>query len=73
MDLFSNEIDKSVKSPNLVEWETIELELKRAVKAAEKSGDKSALQYARQDYYKHLQMKDAYIASGKKQLSIFDI
>lgn len=73
MDLFSTQVDKSVKSPNLREWEDIERTLKAAITKAEKSGDKTALKHARQDYYAHLQKKDAYIQAGKKQLSIFDI
>ena len=73
MNLFGNEVDTSVKSPNRKEWEDIEAQLKRAVKAAEKAGDRDALKYARQDYYAHLQLKDAYIEAGKKQLTIFDL
>ena len=71
MNLFSKEVDKAVKSPNLVEWERIEKQLKANVKAARKIGG-NELKWAISDYDKHYKDKDLYVEAGQKQYSIFD-
>ncbi len=72
MNLFSNEIDKSVKSPNIQEWEAIAKQLKKNVTAARRTGDAQELKYAIEDYDKHYRKKTSYLEAGIKQLSIFD-
>ncbi len=73
MTLFSNEIDKSVTKTSMKEFEEIKKRLTKAVNDAQKSGDKAALQHARQDLFDHLKLLDKYQEAARNQLSIFDV
>ncbi len=73
MTLFSNEIDKSVQKPPMVEFERIKKELTAKVTAAKKSGDKAAVAHARQDLFDHLKLLDKYQEAARNQLDIFSV
>ncbi len=73
MTLFSSEIDKSVKKPAMQEFEDIKKRLTKAVKDAQKAGNKTAIEHARKDLYDHLKLLDHYQDAANNQLSIFDV
>ncbi len=73
MTLFSEQVDKSVQKPAMVEFERIKKELTAKVTAAKKSGDKAAIENARKDLYDHLKLLDKYQEAARNQLSIFDV
>lgn len=73
MTLFGGTVDKTVQSPLMKEYNEIKARLERAVKTAEKSGDREAVRIARLDLYEHLKLADSYHANAAKQLSIFDV
>ncbi len=65
----SNDIVK----PPMKEFEEIKKRLTKAVNDAQKSGDKAALQHARQNLFGHLKLLDKYQEAARNQLDIFSV